>query len=42
MEETFAELEQAGRGELEREGLAREAMSFVRKIDLRYVGQSSS
>jgi N-methylhydantoinase A len=40
VEATFAELEAAGRAELEQEGLAREAMSFVRKIDLRYVGQS--
>jgi N-methylhydantoinase A len=40
VEATFTELEEAGRGELEREGLAADAMSFVRKIDLRYVGQS--
>ena len=40
VETTFAELEAAGRAELEREGLAADAMSFVRKIDLRYVGQS--
>jgi N-methylhydantoinase A len=40
VEASFAELEEAGRGELEREGLAADAMSFVRKIDLRYVGQS--
>jgi len=40
VEATFAELEEAGRGELEREGLSADAMSFVRKIDLRYVGQS--
>jgi N-methylhydantoinase A len=40
VEASFAELEEAGRGELEREGLAAGAMSFVRKIDLRYVGQS--
>jgi N-methylhydantoinase A len=40
VEATFAELEQTGQAELEQEGLAREAMSFVRKIDLRYVGQS--
>jgi N-methylhydantoinase A len=36
----FAELEDAGRAELEQEGLAAESTSFVRKIDLRYVGQS--
>ena len=40
VEATFTELEESGRGELEREGLVGEAMSFVRKIDLRYVGQS--
>jgi N-methylhydantoinase A len=40
VEATFADLEQAGRVELEREGLSADAMSFVRKIDLRYVGQS--
>ena len=37
---SFAELESAGRSALELEGLAAEAMSFVRKLDLRYVGQS--
>jgi N-methylhydantoinase A len=40
VEASFARLEDAGRVELEREGLTPEAMSFVRKIDLRYVGQS--
>src|ERR687897_887128 len=40
VEATFTELEESGRGELEREGLVGEAMSFVRKIDLRYVAQS--
>ncbi len=39
-EDVFAGLEAAGRGELEREGLAADAISFVRQIDLRYVGQS--
>ncbi len=37
---SFAELEGAGRSALALEGLAAEAMSFVRKLDLRYVGQS--
>ena len=36
----FAELETAGRVELEGEGLAGDAISFLRQIDLRYVGQS--
>ncbi len=36
----FAELEAAGRAELEDEGLAGDAIVFVRQIDLRYVGQS--
>jgi N-methylhydantoinase A len=40
VESTFVELERAGRVELEQEGFARDAMSFVRNIDLRYVGQS--
>jgi N-methylhydantoinase A len=40
VESNFAELEEAGRAELEQEGLPPEAMSFVRKVDLRYVGQS--
>ena len=31
---------EAGRAELEREGLAAEAIEFVRQLDLRYVGQS--
>jgi N-methylhydantoinase A len=39
-EATFAELEAAGREELEREGLAGEAIEFVRQLDVRYVGQS--
>ena len=37
---TFAHLEEAGRAELEREGLGGEAIEFLRQIDLRYVGQS--
>ena len=36
----FADLEAAGRAELEGEGLAGDAISFLRQIDLRYVGQS--
>ena len=40
VETTFAQLEEAGRSELEREGVAGEAIEFVRQIDLRYVGQS--
>ncbi len=40
VEVTFRELEAAGRGELEREGLTGDAIEFVRQIDLRYVGQS--
>ncbi len=39
-ERTFAELEAAGRAELEQEGLSGAAVEFVRQIDLRYVGQS--
>ena len=39
-EATFAELEQAGRAELEREGITGDAIEFVRQVDLRYVGQS--
>ena len=37
---TFARLEEAGRAELEREGLGGEAIEFLRQVDLRYVGQS--
>jgi N-methylhydantoinase A len=40
VETTFAELEQTGREELEREGLSGDAIGFERQIDLRYVGQS--
>ena len=39
-EATFAELEAAGRAELEGEGIAGDAIEFLRQIDLRYVGQS--
>ena len=37
---TFAHLEEAGRAELEREGLGGESIEFLRQVDLRYVGQS--
>jgi N-methylhydantoinase A len=40
LEASFAELEAAGRAELEREGLAGDQVEFLRQIDLRYVGQS--
>ncbi len=40
VETTFAEREEAGRLELEREGIAGDAIEFARQIDLRYVGQS--
>jgi N-methylhydantoinase A len=40
VEASFTELERAGREELEREGMAPAAIEFVRRLDLRYVGQS--
>jgi N-methylhydantoinase A len=40
LEAGFAGLERAGTEELEREGLAGDAVEFVRRLDLRYVGQS--
>jgi N-methylhydantoinase A len=40
LEHAFEPLEEAGRDELEREGTAPEDISFVRFLDLRYVGQS--
>ncbi|MBA2474607.1 MAG: hydantoinase/oxoprolinase family protein [Actinobacteria bacterium] len=40
VEEVFARLEEEGRRELAREGLATEDVSFVRRVELRYVGQS--
>jgi N-methylhydantoinase A len=40
LEKTFAELERAGTAELAREGVAGDAVEFVRQLDLRYVGQS--
>jgi N-methylhydantoinase A len=36
----FAQLEERGRAELEREGLAGDRVEFLRQLDLRYVGQS--
>ncbi len=36
----FRELEAAGREELEREGVASDRIELVRRLDLRYVGQS--
>ena len=36
----FAELEAAGRAELEGEGLAGDTISFLHQVDLRYIGQS--
>jgi N-methylhydantoinase A len=40
LESVFAELERAGREELEREGIAGDRVEFSRQVDLRYVGQS--
>ncbi|HZO97613.1 MAG TPA: hydantoinase/oxoprolinase family protein [Gaiellaceae bacterium] len=40
VERAFGELERAGAAELQAEGVAREAIEFVRQVDLRYVGQS--
>jgi N-methylhydantoinase A len=40
VEAQFAQLEQAGRAELEAEGLAGDRVEFVRQLDMRYVGQS--
>jgi N-methylhydantoinase A len=40
LERRFSELERAGATELRREGLADDAVEFVRSVDLRYVGQS--
>lgn len=40
LENVFAPLEQAGRGDLEREGTAPAEIEFVRHLDLRYIGQS--
>jgi N-methylhydantoinase A len=40
VEATFAQLEETGRAELAREGLAGDAIEFLRQIDLRYIGQS--
>ncbi len=40
VEETFQKLERQGGADLEREGTPREAISFLRQADMRYVGQS--
>jgi N-methylhydantoinase A len=40
LEALFAELETAGAGELEAEGLTRDRVAFQRNLDVRYVGQS--
>ncbi len=40
LEQAFVPLEASGRADLEREGTASEDISFVRQLDLRYVGQS--
>ncbi|MBM3676360.1 MAG: hydantoinase/oxoprolinase family protein [Actinobacteria bacterium] len=40
MEAAFMRLEAKGRAELEREGIAADAIECVRQVDLRYVGQS--
>src|SRR3954470_6996074 len=40
VESVFGELESQGAGELGAEGVGRDAIEFVRQIDLRYVGQS--
>jgi N-methylhydantoinase A len=40
LEDAFARLEHAGAAELAAEGLAGDAVEFVRALDLRYVGQS--
>ena len=40
VERAFTELEAGGAAELAREGIAGERVTFVRKIDMRYVGQS--
>jgi N-methylhydantoinase A len=40
LEALFSGLERAGRRELEREGLPEGSFAFLRRLDLRYVGQS--
>src|SRR5574341_270578 len=40
VEETFRQLEEDGRAALTREGIAERDMSFIRQIEMRYVGQS--
>jgi N-methylhydantoinase A len=40
VEEVYRDLEQQARATLEREGMGPEDMSFLRRVDMRYVGQS--
>ena len=40
LEQAFRKMEQSGRVDLKREGLAPEAMQFLRFVEVRYVGQS--
>jgi len=40
VESVFAELEAAGADEMRNEGVSEDAIEFVRRLDLRYVGQS--
>jgi N-methylhydantoinase A len=40
LEQAFRTMEQSGRVDLKREGLAPEAMQFLRFVEVRYVGQS--
>ena len=40
VEKTYESLTEKGRKTLEHEGMAKENISFVRKVDMRYVGQS--
>jgi N-methylhydantoinase A len=40
LETLFEELERAGAEELQREGVTRDRVEFVRQLDMRYVGQS--
>ena len=40
VEDTLAALEATGAAELEREGMPRDRVAFVRRLDMRYVGQS--
>jgi len=40
IERAFAEMEERGRADLKRQGVAEEAMAFGRELDVRYFGQS--